>query len=58
MLGNPKGGVALAGGLIVDQTVDQNTPVAGTRMRQYPCFVGLMLGITSCRRSHPRVGAP
>ena len=28
------GGVALAGVLIVDQTVDHFTPVAGTRMRQ------------------------
>ena len=27
-------GVALAGGLIVDQTVDQNTPVAGTKIKQ------------------------
>jgi hypothetical protein len=34
MLGNPKGGVALAGGLIVDQTVDQITPVAGTIIKQ------------------------
>ena len=35
---------------IVDQTVDQNTPVAGTIIKQYPCFVGLMPGITSGRR--------
>jgi hypothetical protein len=28
------GGVALAGGLIVDQTVDQITPVAGTIIKQ------------------------
>ena len=27
---SPRGGVALAGGLIVDHNVDQNTPVAET----------------------------
>ena len=44
----PGGGVALATGLIVDQ----NTPVAGTRMRQYPCFVGLMRWVVSYRWNH------
>ena len=42
----------------VDQTVDQNTPVAGTRMRHYPCFVGLMRWVVSCRRNHHLPGAP
>ena len=41
---------------IVDQTVDQNTPVAGTRMRQYPCFVGLMLNVGAYRRSQSSPG--
>ena len=39
----PWGGVALAGGilLIVDHTVDQNTPVAATIMKRYPLFCGV-----------------
>ena len=35
--------MALAGGilLIVDHTVDQNTPVAATIMKRYPLFCGV-----------------
>ena len=42
----------------VDQTVDHVSPVAGTRMRQWPCFVRSMLSVGAYWRSHLRVGAP
>ena len=43
---------------IVDHIVDQNTPVAGTRMTRYLCFVGFMLITGAYGQTHHLSWAP